>query len=302
MDAHGEWLELRVPVPPESVEPVSEVLARYGYRRGVVIEQAQRPVEGGVSLVPDPAGPVVVSTYVPRDHRAEETLLRIRTALDLLGRLIPVGPVEVTGIHEEDWAHAWREHYAVLHVGERLVIVPAWQEVQPREGEVVLILDPGLAFGTGMHPTTQLCLSALERYLQPDMTVLDLGTGSGILAIAAAKLGSGPVLGLDTDRVAVRAARRNVRRNRLAGQIQVEAGTLSLGRAPFELILANLLAHTLEEMADLLAGALAPGGWLIGSGVLQEQAGNVAAALQAAGLTLVEQLQQDAWVALVARR
>jgi len=227
---------------------------------------------------------------------------QIQGTLNLLGQLRPIGPLQVRSMKEEDWGQAWKEYYPVLQVGERIVIVPAWRRRRPRAGEVALTMDPGMAFGTGLHPTTQLCLQALERLLRPGMGVLDLGTGSGILAIAAVKLGSGPVLALDTDPVAVHAAGRNVRRNRPNEQVEVRQGTLEPGMGPFDLILANLLARTLREMAGLLAAALAPGGVLIGSGVLVEQAEEVAAAFAAAGLHPIEQPVLGDWVALVAGR
>jgi len=302
MDRAGEWLELSVEADREAVDAVAEVLARYGYQSGVVIEEAQRPAGDGISLESDPSRPVTLRTYLHRDAAAAESTGQIQVALSLLGQLRPIGPLQVRILCEEDWGNAWKQYYPVLQVGQRIVVVPAWRRFRARPEQIVLRLDPGMAFGTGLHPTTQLCLQALERHLKPGMRVLDLGTGSGILAIAAAKLQGGPVLALDKDPIAVEAARRNVRRNRLAGHIQVEAGTLEAGHGPFEMILANLLAGLLLDLAPLLASALSPQGLLIASGVLVEQAGEVAAALSRAGLQMLEQPREDDWVALVARR
>jgi ribosomal protein L11 methyltransferase len=302
MGKAGEWLELSVAADSEAVEAVSEVLAHYGHQGGVVIEEAEQPVGDGISLGPDPSRPAQVRTYIPNDERTAEALRQIEQALQLLGNLRPIAPLQQRLLSEEDWAHAWKEHYGILRVSARIVVVPAWRRFRPRQGEVALRLDPGMAFGTGLHPTTQICLRALERHLQPSMRVLDLGTGSGILAIAAARLGCGPILAVDKDPVAVRAARENLRRNRQAARVEVREGTLQVGMGPFDMILANLLAPVLQEMAGLLAGALAPGGLLIASGVLAEQAQEVAAALRAAGLRILEQPQQGDWVALVAQR
>lgn len=296
----GEWLELSVEADLEAVEAVSEVLSRYGYGEGIVIEEGHRSAEDGVCLERDPGRPAVVRTYLPRTPQAEEKAQRIEAVLSLLGNLRPIGPLRVAVLAEQDWAEAWKAHYSVLHVGERIVVVPAWQPYQAGGEEIVLTLDPGMAFGTGLHPTTQLCLRALEQQLRPGVRVLDLGTGSGILAIAAARLGSGPVLALDTDPTAVRAARQNVLRNHLGGTISVEEGTLRPGLGPFDLILANLLARTLRELAGLLADALAPGGLLIGSGVLAEQRAEVERALEAAGLQLLASPRQEEWVVLLA--
>jgi ribosomal protein L11 methyltransferase len=302
MEATGQWLELRVEADAEAVEAVGAVLSRYGHQAGIVIEEAHRPADDGVLLERDPSGFAVVRTYLPHGPAAEETLRRIEVALNLLGNLRPIGPLQVRTLEEEDWAEAWREHFTVLKVGQRVVVVPAWQRYRPQRGEVTLVLDPGMAFGTGLHPTTQLCLCALEQYVRSGMRVLDLGTGSGILAIAAAKLGSGPVLALDTDGVAVGAARGNIRHNRLGRRVTVQEGTLCPGMGPFDLIAANLLARTIQELAELLAGALAPGGWLIASGILIDQGEHAGQAVTAAGLRLVERPQQGEWVALVAQR
>jgi len=302
MGAKGEWLELSTQADLEAIEAVSEVLARYGYQGGIVIEEAHRPAADGISLERDPTRPAWVRAYIPRDHASDEAIQRIETALDLLGALRPISPLQVRSLSEEDWANAWKEHYSILHVSERIVVVPAWKRFRPRPGQIALRLDPGMAFGTGIHPTTQLCLRALERFLQPGQSVLDLGTGSGILAIAAAKMGSGPVLAVDKDPIAVEAARANIRRNRMGARIEVRAGTLEPGMGPYDLILANLLTPVLRELAGLLAHALVPHGVLISSGVLSEQADSVAADYSAAGLHLAELPQESDWVALVARR
>lgn len=296
----SEWLELSVQADQEAVEAVSEVLARYGHQGGVVIEEAQRLAADRISLERDPSRPAWVRTYLPADGSSSIAVRQIEMALSLLGELRPIGALQLRTRTEEDWAKAWKSYYAILHVGQRLVIVPAWKRFRPRPGQVPLRLDPGMAFGTGLHPTTQLCLRALEQRIRPGSRILDLGTGSGILAIAAAKLGGGPVLALDKDPIAVRSACQNVRRNRLSRQIEVREGTLTPGAGPFEMILANLLVPVLHELAGLLAQALGPGGILISSGVLAEQAGEIAADLERAGLSLVEQPREGDWVALIA--
>lgn len=297
--AKGAWLELSLQVDLEAVEAVSEVLTRYGYQGGIVIEEAHRTAADGVSLERDPTRPAWVRAYLPQNHISDESIQRIETALSLLGALRPIGPLQINSLTDQDWARAWKTHYSTLHVSERIVVVPAWKRYRPRPGQVALRLDPGMAFGTGIHPTTQLCLRTLERFLRPDMRVLDLGTGSGILAIAAAKLGCGPILAVDRDPVAVDAARANIRRNRLSSRIEVREDTLGPGMGPYDLILANLLAPVLRELGDVLAQALAPAGVVIASGVLSEQGDEVTAALEAAGLRLVERVGAGDWIALV---
>jgi ribosomal protein L11 methyltransferase len=298
----GEWLELSVEVERAAVEEVSDLFARYGYQGGVVLEEATRPAADGVSLEPIPDGPVWVRTYLPAGAEAQPSVEELRATLELLGRLATIGPLQVRRIHERSWAEAWKAGLGPMHVGTRLVVVPSWRRYRPRRSEVCLRIDPGMAFGTGLHQTTRLCLAALERFLRPGARVLDVGTGSGILAIAAARLGAGWVLALDIDPVAVRAAVRNVRRNRVSDRVQVRQGSLEHGMGPFALVLANLLARTLVELADRVSAALIPGGYLIGSGVLREQGDMVEAAWRAAGLEVVERLPEDEWLALVAKR
>lgn len=320
------WLELSVSVDNEAVESVSAVLAQHGYGGGVVVEPAWTPGDEGPEFSYDPARPAVLRTYLPLDEAAEDARQRIEQALWHLGQMRPVGPLQVRTVAEEDWANAWKQHYHVLRVGERTVVVPSWLEHEARPGEVVLSLDPGMAFGTGLHPTTQLCLRLLEGAVRPGQRILDLGTGSGILAIAAAKLGGGPVLALDNDPVAVMVAAENVARNGVAAQVTVAEGSLGAGAtmghwlsgdfghgppptaeapphpAEFGLIAANLIARVLTILAADLAAALAPGGTLISSGIIDSREHEVTAAFEAAGLRLLERHVEGEWVALVHTR
>jgi len=203
-------------------------------------------------------------------------------------------------IAEADWAEAWKQHLRVLHIGRRIVVRPSWLTYTPDEGEVVVVLDPGMAFGTGLHPTTQMCLMALEEHLRPGMRLLDLGTGSGILAIAGAKLGAGSVLALDTDPQAVAVAAENVRHNGVADRVRVAEGSLAQVDDRFDLVVVNILAVVIIEMLEQgLARRVAPGGRLILAGLIADQEPDVAEALRRAGLEPVERRQIDDWVGLV---
>lgn len=319
------WLELSVAVDQEAVESVSELLARYGYNGGVVVEPAWTPGDEGPEFSYDPSRPVTLRTYLPLDAQTEETRQRVEQALWHFGQMRPVGQLQVRTLEEEDWANAWKQHYRVQRVGERTVIVPSWLEHAAQAGDVVLNLDPGMAFGTGLHPTTQLCLRLLERYVYPGVNTLDLGTGSGILAIAAAKLGAAPVLALDNDPVAVAVAQENVARNGVESIVTAALGSLGAGQqmghwlsgdfgstevepAPateqplFPLIVANLIAKVLIILAADLAAALAPGGSLISSGIIIDREDEVALALAAVGLEQVERHREGEWIALVHRK
>jgi len=325
------WLELSVDVEPEAVESISELLAQYGYNGGVVVDQPIIPGGDGPEYSFDTSRPVTVRTYLPLDEHAEETGQRIEQALWHFGQMRTVGPLSVRPLEEEDWANAWKQHYAIQRIGARTVIVPSWLEYQPQPGDIVLRLDPGMAFGTGLHPTTQLCIGFIEQYVKPGMRVLDLGCGSGILAIGAARLGAS-VLALDTDAIAVTATRENVDRNGVAGQVSVAEGSLGSGAAldhwlypttdhrppttgdsdnqssvvsgqwSFDVIVANIIARVLSALAADMAGALTADGMLIASGIIADREPEVAAAFTGAGLTPLERRQEGDWVALVYRK
>lgn len=309
----AEWLELSVEVDPEAVEPVSELFARLGYNGGVVVEQPLVVPDGeypdwSALQQPeiDPSRPVSVRTYLPEDVEAADKRRQIEEALWHLGRMRQVGVLQVKACKEEDWANAWKDYYGIQRMGERIVIKPSWLEYTAREGDIVLDLDPGMAFGTGLHPTTRLCLAALEEYVRPDTNILDLGTGSGILAIAAAKLG-GPsvrVQAIDVDQIAVDATRENVERNGLSGQIEVGLGSAAAAQpgGPYDLIVANILATVIIDLAKSLYYLLAPGGILITSGIFHERGDSVIEALQRVGLPVRERRQEGDWICLVSDR
>lgn len=320
------WLELCIAVDEESAEAVSEVLSRYGYNGGVAFELALDPIEAGdvgntemlLTETPSPcqaslALPIILRTYLPLDNRTEEAREHVEHAIWHLCQIRPIGNLHTRILEEQDWEQAWKQHYRIQRIGEHTIIVPSWLEYTPTPDDCVLFLDPGMAFGTGLHPTTQLCIHTLERVIQPaeagrpGQQVLDLGCGSGILSIAAAKLGAARVVALDTDAVAVGVARENVDRNGVADVVHVAEGSLPLSptlpAAPhaFDVVVANIIANVLVELADELASVLAAEGTLISSGILHEREEEVALAFAAAGLHLHERHREGDWVALLHR-
>jgi ribosomal protein L11 methyltransferase len=301
-----DWFELAVEVDQEAVEPVSELFARYGYNEGVVVEQPIIP-EADEDYRIDPAAPVTVRTYIQADEKAEESRQKVAEALWFLGAMRSVGPLQVRPMKAEDWENAWKAHYQTHRIGRRFVIKPSWLEYDAAGGDLVIQLDPGMAFGTGLHPTTRLCLAALEDYVNPEARrILDLGTGSGILAVGAILLNpDAEVWALDTDRIAVETAAENVALNGFAGRIAVEQGSLVAGVEPdvhFELIVANILARVIIDLAPALYTALTPGGVAITSGIIDERGPDVDAALRRAGFELLETRQEGDWLAMIARR
>jgi ribosomal protein L11 methyltransferase len=308
-DPSGAWLELSVAADLEAVEAVSEILGRVA-PGGSSVEPALELTDEGLGARVDASRPAVVRAYVPaRDVAASRRAAA--EASEALGHLQafglrPIGELTTRVVHEADWAEAWKAYFPVMRIGRRLVIRPTWRRHRAHPGDVVLALDPGMAFGTGLHPTTRLCLAALEglddRGHVAAARVLDVGCGSGILAIAAAKLGAERVVGVDTDPIAIEATTANAARNRLARRIKVHEGSLPSGAGPFDVVLANLIAGLLVPLAPLLRDELRPGGTLLASGIFVDREEEVTAAFDAAGLESVERSAEGEWLALEARR
>lgn len=311
IDAAGTWLELSVEADQEAVEAVSDILSRHA-SGGVAVEVPWEPVDEGVGAMPRAGGSVTLRAWLPAiDPAAAETAIdAVRRDLGHLQAfgLRPIGDVEVRPVHDEEWASAWKSHFPVMRVGRRIVIRPTWRRHRATADDVVLALDPGMAFGTGLHPTTRLCLAGIERWADDGLLdgarVLDVGCGSGILAIAAARLGAGSVHGVDTDPIAVEATMANARRNRVARRVSASRGSVPLGAGPhaatgpFDLVLANLIASLLTDLAEPLAASIRPGGRMLASGIFIDREPQVAEAFGAAGLTIVGRDQETDWVLL----
>jgi ribosomal protein L11 methyltransferase len=295
-----KWVELSVEVHPEAVDAVAEVFHTHG-TGGVSIDQPIQVDREGEEL-PTFVGHPVIKAYLPMGTDLETQAREIEEALWHLQafQLSPLGTLLRREIDEEDWANGWKEHFHPLRVG-RIVIKPTWREWESKPNELVVELDPGMAFGTGLHPTTRLMLSGLQARIRPGMRVLDLGIGSGILAIPAAMLGA-QVTGLDISEVAVEVARQNVEANRMAGRITVGRGSIgAVAGRRFDLVFANIIASVLVELAPQLAAALEPGGELLGSGIIDERADLVRNAFVEAGLEIVDQRREEDWWLIVAR-
>ncbi len=302
------WLELAVKVHPDAVESVSELMSRYT-SEGVVIEEPIELIDEGQEYRILTGQPVHVRAYLPLDGKEEEARQRIEEGLWHLSSLGAhfVGKLETRTVNEEDWANAWKDYFHVTHIGRRLVIRPSWREYAPKPHEVVLTLDPGMAFGTGLHPTTRMCLEELEKRVQPGMRVLDVGTGSGILSIAAAKLGAESVYAIDNSSVAAESAAANVALNGLSERVNVMLGILDDAEAEhlaghYDLVLANIIAHVIGSIAPQLARVLKPGGVLISSGIIEARRQDAEGPLQAAGLEQIEQVMIEDWLALIWRK
>ncbi|MCY3865204.1 MAG: 50S ribosomal protein L11 methyltransferase [Chloroflexi bacterium] len=249
---------------------------------------------------------VTLRAYFPDDDRIETTKAELETALGRMRLMYPMPQPAYQTLNAEDWAEAWKAHYQPLRIGQRLLIRPRWIDVEPAPGDIEIALDPGMAFGTGTHPTTQLCLEALERHSQPALDVLDLGSGSGILAIAAAKLGARKVLALDIDPVAVAATADNAQANGVSDKIIAECGGLKTvlpSARRFDLVIVNILARVIMQLAEAgLGEILRPGGAAIFSGIIDSQLAEVEAALRRTGLQPYARRQRGDWVLVEAKR
>ncbi len=290
------WLCISLETSGELAEAIADVLARH-VPGGVAVEMPRTRLPQKTDRAE-----VRITAYLPIDKHTADRRQAIEEGLWHLAQISPLPAAQFTPVEAQDWAETWKQHYQPIPIGERLVIVPAWVDLPP-SSRLPLVLDPGMAFGTGTHPSTQDCLLALERHLRPARRVIDLGCGSGILAIAAARLGAARVLALDIDPLAVEATRENCRRNSVADRVTTELGSLDDLAAPHlaayrpaDLLLANILAPVLIEMlASGLARHVAPGGLAVLSGILDEQLAAVLRQAQAVGLAPLEVLQTEDW-------
>ena len=308
-DPPAAWLELAVEADLEAVEAVSEILGRVA-SGGTSVEPAFDLVDEGLGARVDPTRPAVVRGYVPAtDPAAAETAATL--VAEALGHLQAfelrgIGDLRTRMVHEADWAEAWKSFFPVLRVGRRLVIRPTWRRHRARREDVVIALDPGMAFGTGLHPTTRLCLAALEPLAEDgrldDARVLDVGCGSGILTIAAIRLGAASALGVDTDPIAIDATLANARRNRLGRRVRAREGSIPTGERPFDVVLANLIAGVLVPLAPDLYAELRPGGSLVASGIFVDREAVVRTAFLTAGLEPTDRSVDGDWIALTCRR
>lgn len=299
-----DWIEISVTVDGEGAEAVADALSRYVHQ-GVAIEN--RFPSDVWEDEPRPQHNLIVRAYIPADEEAEAKKQKIRETLYFLSRVYPEIPEpEFSIVHEEDWAEAWKKHYHPIRIGKRTLIKPAWVEVQAEPDDIVIELDPGMAFGTGTHPTTQLCLQACEWFVHPDTTVLDIGTGSGILAISAAKLGALRVLGRDIDPIAVKMAQENVERNGVQNIVTIQEGSLEglmTSARRWGLGIANITANPIKQMAkEGIQHLIWPGSMFVFSGIIESQVEDVTAALDAADLKLLGKRQQGDWVMLITQR
>ena len=298
------WLEISVTTDGEAAEAVSEYLLPFAYANSVVIEQRGDPDSADpMALESD----VTVKIYVPGDEDTPALRKKIEQSLYFMQRLYSAIPApEFRILEDEDWANAWRKNYQPFRLGKRIWIQPSWLEVTDnRPDDIVILMDPGMAFGTGLHPTTQMCIQALEESIRPGYNVLDVGSGSGILSIAAAKLGAKDVLAFDLDRMAVEATTENALANNVHQQISIYQGSLPANtRQKWDIVVVNILAPVIISLLreQKLLEFLSPTGELILSGIIEDQYEDVYSAVNAVGGEVNKKLTTRDWICLITNK
>jgi ribosomal protein L11 methyltransferase len=291
-----QWMEIKAILNSSEAEIVASVLGKYG-QGGATIEGVAS--EGNDNIY------FTVRAYLPRTRSYQTTRQKVVEEISQLS--FPVSLVEHM-LKPEDWMDSLKKHFGILEIGDRFIIKPTWVfQALPPSNRIIIELDPGAAFGTGLHPTTRLCLIYLEKHFKRGMSVLDLGTGSGILAIAAAKLGASSILGLDIDPVAVKAACSNVKTNQVDQSVRIKRGTLNLEAQRrfknfFDLILANITSRTIIDLAYRFTKVLSPGGILIVSGIQKQQLDEVLIRLSLADLKLDSVEYEEEWCIVAASK
>lgn len=309
----GTWIEVRVITKSEALEPISGIFYSLDCK-GVAIEdpedilgREQGPLTwdfADINVLEHKGKVAVVKAYFAEEDNIEDVLAYVNERLSELKEMgldLGEAKVEHEKMYEEDWANTWKQYYKPSKVGEKIVVKPIWEEYEAKEGELVVDLDPGMAFGTGTHETTRMCIQALERYVKEESTVFDVGCGSGILAIAAAKLGAKLAVGVDLDPVAVESSIENVGYNKL-NNIEILHGNLVEvidGKA--DIVVANILAEIICILTDDVKRVLKDGGTFITSGIIHDRVDMVCEKLEATGFEVIEKNRDGEWNCIVAK-
>ena len=310
-----KWSEISIHTTNEAVEPISNILHEAG-ASGVVIEdpaeltKVRDQLFGEIyDLNPNdyPADGIIIKAYMPLTSFSGEALDTIQQKITgLLQYNIDLGRniVTTSEVKDEDWETAWKQYYHPVKISETFTIVPTWEDYKPvHSDELILELDPGMAFGTGTHPTTVMCIQALEKVVKDGDFVIDVGTGSGVLSIAAALLGAEQVTALDLDDVAVSAAKINVELNSVSNRVTVKHNDLlNEVKGEADIVVANILAEVIVRLAPAASETVKSGGLFITSGIIQQKKEEVKAALIDAGFVIEETLDMENWTAFIARR
>lgn len=309
----GTWIEVRVITKSEALEPISGIFYSLDCK-GVAIEdpndilgREQGPLTwdfADINVLEHKGKVAVVKAYFAEEDNIEEVLSYVNDRINELKEMgldLGEAKVEHEKMHEEDWANTWKQYYKPSKVGDKIVVKPIWEEYEAKDGELVVNLDPGMAFGTGTHETTRMCIQALERYVEEDSTVFDVGCGSGILAIAAAKLGSKLAVGVDLDPVAVESSIENVEYNNLDNIEILHGNLVEVIDGKADIVVANILAEIICILTDDVKRVLKEGGVFITSGIIHDRVDMVCEKLEATGFEVIEKNRDGEWNCIVAK-
>ena len=309
----GTWIEVRVITKSEALEPISGIFYSLDCK-GVAIEdhedilgREQGPLTwdfADINVLEHKGKVAVVKAYFAEEDNIEDVLQYVNerlTELKEMGIDLGEAKVEHEKMHEEDWANTWKQYYKPSKVGEKIVVKPIWEDYEAKDGELVVDLDPGMAFGTGTHETTRMCIQALERYVKEESTVFDVGCGSGILAIAAAKLGAKLAVGVDLDPVAVESSIENVGYNNLKNIEILHGNLVEVIDGKADIVVANILAEIICILTDDVKRVLKDGGVFITSGIIHDRVDMVCEKLEATGFEVIEKNRDGEWNCIVAK-
>ncbi|MFV9511013.1 50S ribosomal protein L11 methyltransferase [Tepidibacillus sp. LV47] len=308
------WSEVTIHTTQEAIEAVANILHEAG-AGGVIIEDQEvlhrdweSPYGEVYELSPEdfPEEGVYVKAYFPMNSYLMETVEQIKSAIKNLSMYdidIGKGEVSITEVEEEDWASGWKKYYKPIQVTEKIIITPTWEEIETKSDQLLIELDPGMAFGTGTHPTTIMCIQALEKVIKGEEKVIDVGCGSGVLSIVAAKLGAKQVLALDLDEIAVTSTQINTKLNHVDQIVVVKQNDLLDGiDEQVDIVVANILAEVIVRFVNDVARVLKPNGIFISSGIIQSKSDMVKEAIEQEGLVIEEKLNIEEWVAFIAKK
>lgn len=308
----GKWYEVKIITKSEAIEPISGIF--YGLDvKGVAIEdpndilnREQGPLTwdfADINILEYGGKAAVVKGYFNENEDADQLVEYIQGKLDELSDMgidIGEGKLECQLVKEEDWANNWKKYYKPTKISDKIVVKPIWEEYTPEKDEMIIELDPGMAFGTGTHETTRMCVLALEKNVENSSTVFDIGTGSGILAIAAAKLGADKVIGVDLDPVAVDSAFENVEYNKLKNIEILHGNLMDVVDGKADLVVANIIAEIIVVLVDQVKEFIKQGGVFISSGIIKERESMVVEKLNNSGFVIKETMYDGEWVCITA--
>ena len=309
------WTELTIYTTPEAVEAVSGILYETGVG-GVSVEDPSLLLECNRTTkewdvldkeVEDryAENKAVIKAYYAPESNMEENMLKIREGIDRAAEYIDFGDLKISSavVCEDDWENSWKKYYKPIEVGNRIIIKPLWEKISS-DRDVVIELDPGMAFGTGTHETTRMCLEVLEKYAAPSKSLLDVGTGSGILSIGAAKMGCGKITAVDIDTVAVKVAKENAALNKVEDKIDIVCGNLTdcIKKEKYDIVVANIIADAIIMLSGGISDFLSDTGVYITSGIINHRADDVKAKLAECDFVITDEISQGDWVAIVCKK